>query len=164
MASRKAMLGIVDSHEKAGDIVASLRLHGFPASLLSILFASELGCCTHDAGPLQEPRERFGGAVGFFGNVTTMAVRGVGPTVVGGALVQMLEAEPHGLLGCLTSLGISMLEARQCERDLRAKNILVAVHVDHPAERAAVRKTLEQHDAAAIGEREEITAPSKRAA
>ena len=158
------MLGIVDSHEKAGDIVASLRLGGFPTDLLSILFAGEIGRSKREAAPHQEARERFGGAVGFFGNLTTLPVRGVGSTVVGGALVQMLLHEPNGLLGCLTSLGISLLEARQCERDLRAKNILVIVQVEHPEEHAAVKEMLERHDAVTIARCEEVTVACKRAA
>jgi hypothetical protein len=139
---------VVSSHEKAGEIVAHLRLRSFPNTMLSLVFLD----------PVRPPRAadldmsgacaRFGGAVGFFNNVSAVHVTGLGRAIVGGALVPSLQGEPRGLAGALSRLGVSVLEARQCERDLRAGDILVAVHVEPPDARAYVQKVLESLGAA----------------
>lgn len=165
MASRKAVLGIVASHQRAGDIIAFLRLNGFPMSLLSVVFgngdSSDLG---DDARSAAAARARFGGAVGFFANVASFTVPGLGPVVACGAIVPALRADAGGLPGCLSSLGISLLEAGQCERDLRAEHILLAVHVEHPAACRFVREVLVRHGAATARGVQVATLPYQAAA
>ena len=161
MAATKAILGIVENHTQAGNVVAQLRLQGFPQTFLSVLFPDE-GSASGRPGP--------GGAVGFFSNVAALALPGLGPVVAGGALVEMLRGSawdrgaPGGLVACLTDLGIPLLEARQCEREVRAGNILIAVHVEHPRLRAFVQETLRSYGATGVETLDERTSPLGQAA
>lgn len=164
MASSKAVLGIVASHQRAGDIIAYLRLNGFPMSLLSIVFTNGAGSELGEGDRGAMARARFGGAVGFFANVAAFEVPGLGSVVAGGAIVPALLGEADGLIGCLSSLGISPLEARQCERDLRANNILLAIHVEHPAACRFVRDVLVRHGAATASGVQVATIPYMTAA
>ncbi len=61
MESKKILLGIVESHAHAGNVVAQLRLLGFPQKWLSLLF--------RDEGQIAGCRPGPGGAVGFFSNI-----------------------------------------------------------------------------------------------
>ena len=114
MASKKAILGIVENHTQAGNVVAQLRLQGFPQTFLSVLFLDE-GSASGRPGP--------GGAVGFFSNVAAMAVPGLGSVIAGGVLVEQLRGStwgrgaPGGLVACLTDLGIPLLEAHYLQTE-----------------------------------------------
>jgi len=162
MEAKKVTLGIVNDHAQAGDVVAELRLLGFPQKWLSVLFCDE--------GQLDAGSPRPEGAVGFFSNITAMSVPGLGATVAGGALGATLRESardrgaPHDLASCLLGLGVSHLEARQCEREVRAGGILIAVHVEDLQLRAHVRELLRAHGATTVEVLDELTPPLRQAA
>jgi len=151
----KAILTVVESHEEAGNVVASLRLQGFPSKFLSILFQDE-SRLLRARGNEPAVRRDCGGALGFFSNVAPLSVPGIGPVIAAGALSDLLKETPGGLAACLVSLRLPYLLARQCERDVRAGHIVIAVHVEHPRLQSFVRDIFEREAAVSACAQDEI--------
>ncbi|MEZ4301629.1 MAG: hypothetical protein R3B70_42235 [Polyangiaceae bacterium] len=126
MKAKRAVLGIVENHAQAGNIVATLRLQGFPNTWLSVLFLDEANTAGGSAGP--------GGALGFFGNLAHLDLPRLGHVAVAGSLSSLLcgaeaAGEAADLAATLMDFGASVLEARQCERDVASGGILMLVHI-----------------------------------
>lgn len=163
MAPKKAIVGVVENQTQAGNVVAKLRLQGFATRVISILFPDESRIRRARGHGSEQPPPSDGGAVGFFSDFSAATIPGVGPVIAGGPLAHMIEDAP-GLADCLTSLGIPILEARQCERDLRAGAILIAVHVEHPSLRSFVKEVFNCDGAAGVDTLDERTSPFDHAA
>ena len=89
----------------------------------------------------------LGGATGLLAALASLAIPGVGPIIAGGVLGTTLAgagigAAAGGLIGALTSLGLSEEDARYYEEGIRSGGTLVTVH-DNARTADAVR-VLEQ--------------------
>lgn len=165
MMSKKAVLGICEDHEQAGNVVANLRLKGFPTKVISIVFLDERGRgAAADDSEADSEGLRVGGAVGFFSEIFSLRVAGLAPVLAGGPLAATLRGAPGGLGHCLGELGIPVLEGRLCERDVRDGKILIVVHAEPARLRACVTEVFKEHGAAAVEARREPAPGLERAA
>lgn len=161
MASRKVTLGSVDNHEKAGNVVAELRLLGFPAESISVIFSFLDDAPVSGAPRADAPKPRAdccsADEVGFFSNVCALTLPRVGRVIAAGAVATWLMRDQRDLARCLDAAGVSMVEAKQYERDLRSGMILIGAHTDHPGTIAAVKDVFARNGVAGVLSREEIT-------
>lgn len=166
MMSKKAVLGICEDHEQAGNVVANLRLKGFPAKVISIVFLDERGrgATAADDSEADDEGLRVGGAVGFFSEIFSLRVVGLAPVLAGGPLAATLRGAPGGLGHCLGELGIPVVEGRLCERDVLDGKILIVVHAEPARLRTCVTEVFKEHGAAASEARREPTLGLERAA
>lgn len=149
MGSRKVVLGLVDNHEQAGNVVADLRLNGFPVGVMSVLFASDVQRPEGPNGPSSS-------AVGFFSNARSLKLPRVGKVTAGGALSDLLDGPTGDLVSCLGEAGVHAIEAKQFERDLRTGSILVGVHTDHPAVIELVKEVFARYGVTGVLAQEEV--------
>jgi hypothetical protein len=161
MASRKAILGIVDNHEQAGNVVAELRLHGFPADIMSVLFLFSIDRAMGDAARASAPEARADGPsadeVAFFSNACALTLPRVGRVIAAGAVVTSLLRGARDLAHCFDEAGVTALEMAQYERDIRNGGILIGVHIDHPEVIAFVKDVFARYGVTSVVSREEVT-------
>ncbi|WJH32414.1 general stress protein [Paenibacillus sp. CC-CFT747] len=86
----------------------------------------------------------IGGAAGLFVSLSSLAVPGVGPLLVAGALAATaagaaIGASAGGYTGTLTELGLNEDEAKRYDDDLRDGKVLVLVHAEEGEESEAAR-------------------------
>jgi len=149
---KKAVIGIVDSREKAERTVEQLRSSGFGVEDISVLFPDKRG--TQDFAHEQHTKAPegalagvgtggvLGGTLGLLAGIGALAIPGLGPLIAAGPIMAALSgvaagAAVGGLTGALIGMGIPEIEAKLYEGKLRSGNILIAVHT----ESAEARKT-----------------------
>jgi hypothetical protein len=145
MSLENSVVGVYTDMDAAEDAVRQLGQGGFPIQHVSIL-AQDLGSESKIHGfvtscDVAKSTARTGAWVGgIFGLLTGAAflwVPGVGPLVVAGSLASVLlgglegavaGAAVTGLLGWLTSLGISKQHILKYEQSVKAGKYLVIAH------------------------------------
>lgn len=94
---------------------------------------------------------RYGGGIGILASLAALAIPGVGPFIAGGALATVIAglgvgAAAGGVLGALTTMGISHDDARLYERAVTEGGVFVSVHCNDPME-PEVMRLLAEHGA-----------------
>ena len=152
---KKSVVGIVETHAQAEQLVSNLQAAGLPSADISALFPDKQG--TKDFAHEHNTKAPegaiagvgaggvLGGTLGLLAGIGALAIPGVGPLIAAGPLMAALSgaaagAALGGVTGALIGLGIPELEAKTYEGKIKGGNILVAVHVTtSEAEKAAKR-------------------------
>jgi hypothetical protein len=170
----KAVFCMVKSEALARDIVEKLKVMGFPASDISVLFADRSG--TRDFAYEQNTKAPegatagglvgagAGGVLGWLAGIGTLAIPGIGPFIAAGPIMAALAgmgigAATGGLLGALVGLGIPEFEAKRYEGKLREGNILISVHVEDSKEQSRAKDVFEVAGAQDISTTGEAAVP-----
>ncbi|MEO7036387.1 MAG: DUF3341 domain-containing protein [Polyangiaceae bacterium] len=152
---KKSVVGIVETHAQAEQLVTNLQAAGLPSADISALFPDKQG--TKDFAHEHNTKAPegaiagvgaggvVGGTIGLLAGIGALAIPGVGPLIAAGPLMAALSgaaagAAVGGVAGALIGLGIPELEAKTYEGKIKGGNILVAVHVTtSEAEKTAKR-------------------------
>ena len=144
---------IATSEVQARQIVDDLKLSGFSANDISVLFpdksttnnfahekntkAPEGAATGAGAGAL------LGGTAGWLVGIGALAIPGLGPFIAAGPLMAALSGAAvggalGGLTGALVGMGIPEFEAKRYEGRVKGGNILISVHSeDHDESKRA---------------------------
>jgi len=150
-----AVFCIAKSEGVARDIVEKLKVMGFSADDISVLFADRKG--TKDFAYEQNTKAPegattggvlgagAGGVLGWLAGVGTLAIPGIGPFLAAGPIMAALAGAAiggatGGLIGALVGMGIPEFEAKRYEGKLKEGNILISVHTEDSKERARERR------------------------
>jgi hypothetical protein len=161
----RAVFCIADTELQAAEIVRSLKVAGFPANDISVLFPDKEGTrdFAHEKNTkLPEGAAAggvsggiLGGAIGWLVGIGSLAIPGIGPFVAAGPIMAALGgaalgAATGGLAGGLIGLGIPEFEAKQYAERLQSGNILISVHTEDASERSRAKEIFEHHNASDI--------------
>ena len=167
---KRAVIGVVDSHTRAEELVFALQQAGFAMSDVSVLFADKQG--THDFAHEHNTKApegavagvgaggAIGGTIGLLAGIGAIAVPGVGALIAAGPLMGALSgaaagAAVGGVAGALVGMGIPEIEAKVYEGKLKSGNALVAVHTESSDLRKKATETMKRfgaHDVDSVGE------------
>lgn len=167
---KKAILGIVESRERAEALMLALQQAGFSANDISALFPDKHGSrdFAHERNT-KAPEGAIagvgaggavGGTLGLLVGLGALSVPGVGALVAAGPVLLALSgaaagAAVGGVAGALIGMGIPEIEARAYEGKLRGGNILIAVHSESREDRvlaADMMKRAGAHDVSVAAE------------
>jgi hypothetical protein len=143
--AKKAVFGIVKSHEQAERVVDALNRAGVMNQDISVLFPDREG--TRDFAHEKNTKAPegavagagtggvAGGTLGLLAGIGALAIPGLGPLIAAGPLLAALSgaavgAAVGGITGALIGMGIPELEAKQYEGKIRDGNILISVHTE----------------------------------
>ncbi|MCC5805646.1 MAG: hypothetical protein JJU00_04885 [Opitutales bacterium] len=160
--SDKSVFAIVESHQQAEKIVASLKGGGFPNDRISVIFPDKSTSkdFAHEkntkapegavAGGLAGGV--LGGALGWIAGIGALAIPGVGPFIAAGPLAAAIGgvavgASLGGIAGGLVGMGLPEIEAKRYEGKVKNGNILISVHAKSSEEISRAKEALESHDA-----------------
>lgn len=151
---KRAIIGIVESRERAEALVLALQQSGFAPNDISVLFPDRHG--TRDFAHEHNTKApegavagvgaggAVGGTIGLLAGIGAIAIPGLGAFIAAGPLMAALSgaaagAAVGGVTGALIGMGIPEIEAKAYEGKLRGGNILIAIHVEdkETEERAA---------------------------
>ena len=175
----KAVFCIADSEMQAAEIVRSLKVAGFPANDISVLFPDKEG--TRDFAHEKNTKAPegatvgasaggiIGGTLGLLAGIGVLAIPGVGPFIAAGPIMAALSgiaagAAVGGIGGALIGLGIPELEAKRYEGKVKDGNILIAVHSENSEETKRAKQIFEQHGGSDITTASEKTPPDSNKA
>jgi hypothetical protein len=147
--SKKSVFCIATSRGQAERIVDQLKTPDFSNHDISVLF-SDKGT-TRDFAHDKDTKApegalagagtggAIGGALGCLAGVCALAIPGVGPFIAAGPIIGALSGAAVGALagdiaGGLIGLGIPENEAKRCEAEVKAGNILLSVHTGNSEE------------------------------
>ncbi|ANE46945.1 hypothetical protein SY83_12405 [Paenibacillus swuensis] len=148
------IVGVFESEAQAVEGIESLKRNGIHTDHISVIAkdgdvsASVEG--QTGAEHVEHPKSGavlggvIGGGAGLFASVSTLAIPGIGPLLVGGALAAtvagaFIGSAAGGSAGNLTELGIREDEAKHYDADLRAGRILVIAEAADNQEARAVK-------------------------
>ncbi len=101
----------------------------------------------------------IGGILGWLAGIGSLAIPGIGPFIAAGPIMAALSgtaigALVGGLTGTLVGLGIPEYVAKEYEKNLKAGEILIAVHTtdDEKEKRDSARKIFKDAEAKHISE------------
>jgi hypothetical protein len=163
--SKKAVLGIFDTHEQVQLAVAQFRNVGFTDDDMSVLFPDKKSTrdFAHEQGT-KAPEGAIagvgaggavGGTLGLLAGIGVLAIPGLGPFIAAGPILAALSgmaagATVGGITGALIGMGIPEIEAKQYEEKVKGGNILMSVHVDDLEQRKNAKRVFEQNRASNI--------------
>ena len=170
----KAVFCIARSEAVAKEIVEKLKVMGFCASDVSVLFPDQAG--TRDFAYEQHTKAPegattggivgagAGGLLGWLAGLGTLAIPGVGPFLAAGPLMAALAGvaiggTTGGLIGALVGMGIPEFEAKRYEGKLREGGILISVHAEDAKARGRAKDVFELAGAEDIAYTEEAAVP-----
>ena len=173
-----AVFCIAKSEGVAHDIVEKLKVMGFSADDISVLFADRKG--TKDFAYEQNTKAPegattggvlgagAGGVLGWLAGVGTLAIPGIGPFLAAGPIMAALAGAAiggatGGLIGALVGMGIPEFEAKRYEGKLKEGNILISVHTEDSKERARAKDVFELAGADDISYTTETAVPREAA-
>ena len=148
---KKAVIGIVPTQLQAEAIVSELREAGFMTSDISALLPDKHGRKEFAHEHNTKAPEGvvtgvgaggvLGGALGLLAGIGALAIPGLGAFIAAGPVMAALSgaaagATVGGIVGALVGMGIPEYEAKLYEKQLRAGNILLAVHTETSEEQA----------------------------
>ena len=150
----KAVFGIAKSEDQAIRIANDLKLAGFSANDVSVLFPDKQG--TRDFAHEQHTKAPegavsgavtggvIGGALGWLVGIGSLAIPGVGPFIAAGPILAALSGVAAGgtvggIAGGLIGMGIPEYEAKRYEGKIREGNILISVHTENSDEVSRAR-------------------------
>ena len=179
MASKKAVIGLVTSEEKAEFIVTQLQAVGFANNDISALFPDKRG--TRDFAYENNTKApegavaggtaggAIGGALGLLAGVGALAISGVGTFIAAGPILSALSgaaagAAVGGIAGALVGMGIPEIEARQYEVKIKGGSILLSVHAEDAEWRARAKRILEASVAENVVVAGEQSVPERKSA
>jgi hypothetical protein len=153
--AKKAVIGIVASHEQAENMVEQLRASGFSDNDISVLFPDKKG--TRDFAhehSTKAPEGAIGGAgaggvvggtLGLLAGIGALAIPGLGPFIAAGPIMAALSgaaagATVGGITGALVGMGFPEVEAKQYEGKVKSGNILMSVHVENADQKDRAKK------------------------
>ena len=149
---KRAIVAIAPTEAQAHAIVDELRLAGFLAGEISVLFSDrgsdgfggDRARAGQGAAAGATTGGVLGGALGWLVGIGALTVPGLGAFVVAGPLMAALSgaavgAAALGITGALVGMGLPEHEAKRYESKVRSGNILVSVHADDPRQRAFAR-------------------------
>lgn len=173
---KKAIVGIVDSRERAESVIANLQAAGIRPGAVSVLLPDKSGSkdFAHEHNT-KAPEGAvtgagaggvLGGTLGLLAGIGALAIPGLGPFIAAGPLMAALSgaaagAAVGGVAGALVGLGIPELEAKHYEGKIKGGNVLVAVHVDSKEEQEAAERVLKQSGAEDVSSTSEASVPKK---
>ena len=158
----KSIFCIATSEAQARQIVDDLKLSGFSANDISVLFpdksttknfahekntkAPEGATAGAGAGAV------LGGAAGWLVGIGALAIPGLGPFIAAGPLMAALSGAAvggavGGVTGALVGLGIPEFEAKRYEGRVKGGNILISVHSDNGDETKRAKEIFERDGA-----------------
>ena len=176
--SKKAVFGIVKTHNEAESLVRSLKQVGFGSNDISVLFPDKEG--TRDFAHEKNTKAPEGGVVGagaggvaggtlgLLAGIGALAIPGLGPLIAAGPLLAALSgaavgAAAGGLAGSLIGLGIPEIEAKAYEGKIKDGNILVSVHTEDGKAVDRAKEVFEIHNASDVGSTAEASVPKPSA-
>lgn len=177
MTTKKAVIGLVQTHAQADQIVGELQTGGFSKNDISVLFPDQKG--TRDFAHEKNTKApegsaigataggALGGTLGLLVGIGSLAIPGLGPFIAAGPIMAALSgaaagAAVGGLTGALVGLGIPELEAKQYESKVKDGNILVSVHAESADEITRAKAILQQRGATDVVTTGEKSVPSKQ--
>lgn len=142
---KKAVMCIVQSHDKAQSIVGQLQAANFSNNDISVLFPNKQG--TKDFAHEHNTKAPegaiagagaggvLGGTFGLLAGIGALAIPGLGPFIAAGPLLAALSgaaagATVGGVTGALIGMGIPEIEAKRYEGKVKGGNILISVHAE----------------------------------
>ena len=140
-----AVFGIYQTRAQVEAAVDQLRVAGFRATDVSVLFpenvgTKELGTEKHTKAPEgvaagATSGALLGGTLGWLVGIGALAIPGLGPFIAAGPLMAVLSgvgvgAAVGGVAGALVGLGIPEYEAKRYEGLIKSGGILLSVHTD----------------------------------
>jgi hypothetical protein len=175
MASKKAVIGLVNDVTQAEAVVADLQRAGFGTNDISVLFPDKQG--TRDFAHEKNTKApegavagvgaggAIGGTLGLLAGIGALAIPGLGPFIAAGPILAALSgaaagAAVGGITGALVGMGMPEIEAKQYEGKVKGGNILVSIHVEDSNERTRAKEILEKRGAVDIATMGEGSAPS----
>jgi hypothetical protein len=170
----KAVFGIVSSEAAAKNIVEKLKVMGFSANDISVLFPDRSG--TRDFAYEQHTKAPegataggvvgagAGGVLGWLAGAGMLAIPGIGPILAAGPIMAALAGAAvggatGGLVGALVGMGIPEFEAKRYEGKLRQGNILISVHTEDAKERSRAKDVFELEGAQDVSYTGESSVP-----
>ena len=151
---KRSVYCIARSREQAEVIVDKLRVAGFSANDISVLFPDKSGTkdFAHEHNTKAPEGATAGGVagmgigaiLGWVAGIGAIAIPGVGPFIAAGPIVAALSGAAvggvtGGILGALVGLGIPEFEAKRYEEKIRSGNILISVHTEDSEERTRAK-------------------------
>jgi uncharacterized membrane protein len=149
----KTVVGVFTSLLEAEGAARDLQTLGIPHVEISIVAGNDANRhkeylekakrASTSTGAAAASGASFGGGVGLVAGLVAMAIPGVGPIIAGGALTVLLAglgigAAGGGLIAAFLDMGISHEEAPIYEEAVRRGAVMLAVHVNDPAESDAL--------------------------
>jgi hypothetical protein len=145
----KSVFGIAQTDEQAIRIANDLKLAGFSADDISVLYPDKQG--TRDFAHEQHTKAPegavsggviggvIGGTLGWLVGIGSLAIPGVGPFIAAGPILAALGGiaavgTAGGIVGGLIGMGIPEYEAKRYESKIREGNILISVHAENSDE------------------------------
>jgi hypothetical protein len=171
---KKAVIGIVESHVQAEDIVERLQASGFGTNDISVLFPDNKGTKAfaheqHTKAPEGAATGAgagglLGGTLGVLAGIGALAIPGLGPFIAAGPIMAGLSgiaagAAVGGLTGALVGMGIPEFEAKMYETRLKAGNILISVHTEDGEDRKRAADIFKQAGIKGVSTQAETAAP-----
>lgn len=139
MTQHSAVIGIFPGPEQAKQAIEALRREGFGEDELGFLARAEVADrdAVADTGTMTG---MVGGSIlgGVLGAAAALLIPGFGPALAGGILAASaaLGAAAGGIIGSLTSLGVSDSEARYYQQQLESGHPIVTVKITSDYETA----------------------------
>lgn len=172
--SKQSVLGIVKSPDQAHQVLRELKLLGFSADDVSILFPDQGG--SRDFVHERQTKAPEGavtgasagglafGTVGLLVGLGALVIPGFGPLLAVGPLFAALStgavgAAVGGITGALVGLGFSEFVAKMYEGKLGDGNTLISVHTENRADIERVKKVFTQHEVEDVGSTAEAPLP-----
>jgi len=161
----KSIFCIASSDNQANVIVDDLRLSGFSANDISVLFPDKASTRNFAHQKNTKAPEgavtgastglAVGAALGWLAGIGSLAIPGVGPFIAAGPIMAALSGAAvggavGGVAGALVGMGIPEFEAKRYESRVKGGNILISVHSDSSDETARAKDIFENAGASDI--------------
>jgi hypothetical protein len=173
MAKNKAVTGLYADQTSLERAVDVLRMEGFRASDISVLYPSNTG--NKDLGHEKSSKAPegaatgaasgavIGGTLGWLAGIGALAIPGLGPFIAAGPIMGALAGlgaggAMGGLGGALIGMGIPEYEAKRYAGRIREGAYLLSVHCDDSDWSSKAKKILEQTGADDVSSTSEATA------
>lgn len=171
--SKTAVYGIFPHQGAVEDAVDTLRVNGFRAADISVLFSSNESSkefaheqntkAPEGAATGVATGAVVGGGLGWLAGIGAIAIPGVGPLIAAGPIMGMLAGAAGGgavggLTGALVGLGIPEYEAKRYEGLVKDGGILLSVHCDDSDWEDKAKSILEESEATDVGSKSQASA------
>jgi hypothetical protein len=171
---KSAVCAIASSTSQAESMVDSLRLAGFSADEVSVLFPDASGSREFAHAKSTKAPEGavvgasaggiLGGMAGWVLALAPLAIPGIGPLVAAGPIFSALSgaalgAAAGGASGALVGLGFPEYEAKLYAGQLQHGNILIAAHTENKRQARVAWEIFQRADAHDIGVTTEAPVP-----
>lgn len=154
-----AVFGIYQTRAQVEQGVDQLRVAGFRATDISVLFPENVGTkefaherhtkAPEGAAAGATSGALLGGTLGWLAGIGALAIPGIGPFIAAGPIVALLSgvgvgAALGGIAGALVGMGIPEYEAKRYEGLIKGGGILLSVHTDNSDWTKRAKEILEQ--------------------